>query len=280
MMNYKMEELLPLVGELSEKYTCKESTSISYEKAQQLMGAVIYCIQENEKQKEDSSGLVKTERFSAREAYKSGYELVIRKVMEAKRIFERLTGEFQSYGNYAYEDTVIHGMPEFFLHYNTRFYPQDHILTLDYPILESQDELCGIDRIYHYLSCIRLEQIFLNRLPYSYVVNVLCSFHEEYEELLINVCGIIWRNIMGWMLIGSTVSEDRFSKSDLEQIRIIVNQSSRQELEERFRYLTKVLIQHEYNTNRELQNYLESEVKNFAVELIHAAEYNCIDQIL
>ena len=43
-MNYEMEELVPLVGKLEEKYTGHESTSITYEKAEQLMEAVIYCI--------------------------------------------------------------------------------------------------------------------------------------------------------------------------------------------------------------------------------------------
>lgn len=37
-MNYEIEELVPIVGKLAEKYTDNESTSITYEKAQQLMG--------------------------------------------------------------------------------------------------------------------------------------------------------------------------------------------------------------------------------------------------
>ena len=37
-MQYEMEQLIPIVARLSEKYTSKESTSISYEKAEQLMG--------------------------------------------------------------------------------------------------------------------------------------------------------------------------------------------------------------------------------------------------
>ena len=41
-MNYEMEELVPIVGKLAEKYTSRESTSIPYEKAEQLMGAVLY----------------------------------------------------------------------------------------------------------------------------------------------------------------------------------------------------------------------------------------------
>ena len=53
-MNYKMEELVPIVAKLAEEYTAGESTSITYEKAQQLMEAVIYSIHEGEG--EESNG--------------------------------------------------------------------------------------------------------------------------------------------------------------------------------------------------------------------------------
>ena len=43
-MHYEMEELIPIVGRLAEKYTANESTSVTYEKAEQLMGAVLYCM--------------------------------------------------------------------------------------------------------------------------------------------------------------------------------------------------------------------------------------------
>ena len=49
-MDYGMSELVPIVGKLAEKYTGHEHTSISYEKAEQLMEAVLYCICETEKE--------------------------------------------------------------------------------------------------------------------------------------------------------------------------------------------------------------------------------------
>lgn len=45
-MEYEMEELIPLVKELCDRYTGKESTSVTYEAAQRLMEAVLYCIHE------------------------------------------------------------------------------------------------------------------------------------------------------------------------------------------------------------------------------------------
>ena len=47
-MNYSVEELMPVFEKLAEKYAGYESTSITYEKAEQLMEAVIYCICEGE----------------------------------------------------------------------------------------------------------------------------------------------------------------------------------------------------------------------------------------
>ena len=49
---YTMEELVPVVGRLAEKYCAGESSSVTYEKAEQLMGAVLYCIHEVTKGKE------------------------------------------------------------------------------------------------------------------------------------------------------------------------------------------------------------------------------------
>ena len=45
-MEYHIERLLPIVAELSVRYTSGESCSVSYEAAQALMEAVIYCIRE------------------------------------------------------------------------------------------------------------------------------------------------------------------------------------------------------------------------------------------
>ena len=51
-VKYEMEDLIPLVGYLAQKYTSGESTSVTYEKAEQLMEAVLYCIREAERETE------------------------------------------------------------------------------------------------------------------------------------------------------------------------------------------------------------------------------------
>ena len=45
-MEYQLEELLPITAWLADKYTSKESSSVTYDTAQMLMEAVIYCVKE------------------------------------------------------------------------------------------------------------------------------------------------------------------------------------------------------------------------------------------
>ena len=88
-MNYEMEELVPIVGKLAEKYTAFESTSVSYEKAEQLMGAVLYCIHETwqvparEREKQGAGLMAKAERLSDAQAYEMGARLVEEKTKAA-----------------------------------------------------------------------------------------------------------------------------------------------------------------------------------------------------
>lgn len=69
-MNYELTELVPIVGKLAEKYTSGESTSVTYEKAEQLMEAVLYCIHELEKAGDNMP--VSKEQMTAQRAYETG----------------------------------------------------------------------------------------------------------------------------------------------------------------------------------------------------------------
>ncbi|MGN1147209.1 MAG: DUF6179 domain-containing protein, partial [Lachnospiraceae bacterium] len=145
-MNYSMEELVPIVAGLAEKLTGKESTSITYEKAEQLMEAVLYCIHEAEEAQQ--TAIISKGRVSAEEAYRIGYKKTAEKVKEAMELYNSFLPQFEAYGNLCLYDTVVKGIPEFFKWYDIRFEPQNEILTLDYPVLEDITQYEGIDKVY------------------------------------------------------------------------------------------------------------------------------------
>ena len=71
-MEYELEELFPVVAELARKYTSGESTSITYERANHLMEAVLYCIH----QCGSEYALAGGKRLTAQHAYQLGFQKV------------------------------------------------------------------------------------------------------------------------------------------------------------------------------------------------------------
>lgn len=207
-MEYHIERLLPIVAELSVRYTSGESCSVSYEAAQALMEAVIYCIRECVTDTEHgiSAGRMPHER----ELYDRGAHLVIQKTLQAKEIYESILPCFHDYGCANYRDTILKGMPEFFVRYDPVFFPGNHLLTLDYPLLNKtacldgsacQDPLPqqngprplsplrGIDLIFKYLKSIAMEVHFLNRFHPDTICRLMERVSPDYRELYLdNLC--------------------------------------------------------------------------------------------
>ena len=178
-MDYEMEELVPIVGKLAEKYTAHESTSIPYEKAEQLMGAVLYCIHELEEM--DGNLLALNEKIPAYKAYELGVSYVEEKTEKALNLYNKIIPEFCHYENQCLYDTFIKGIPEFFKWYDIRFEPQNTILCLDYPILKDISAHTGIDQIYEFVKSICLEQKFLKLFPTGYIINILSKNNRNWK---------------------------------------------------------------------------------------------------
>lgn len=183
---YEMDSLIPIVAKLAEKYTGGESTSISYERAEQLMEAVLYCIRQG--QQEGERKLPAGELPLAQAAYETGVRCVEQKVKVTLQLYNQLAADFKWYGNQCLYDTFVNGMPEFFKWYDVQFAPQETILTLDYPIQKDLSGFCGIDRIFEYLKCIRLEQNILKSFPEEEILLALETFHPGYGNMIENLC--------------------------------------------------------------------------------------------
>ncbi len=284
-MEYKVEELLLLVKELADSYTSKESTSITYEAAQQLMGAALYCIRENDlpmrKQEHTETGVILQGKFpTAKEAYDHGYRLVVEKTRMANEIYNDVISDFMDYGNRAYYETVAEGMPEFFKWYDPRLNPMNHILTLDYPVLEPLQELEGIDLIYCYLVCIQLEQRFLKEFPEMHIRKLLLQYHSDYEELIMNVCGVALKSILVNLLIGVKPEQIKYVKEDYETLSDLIKSMKKEELKAELLSHLQSLIKHIYTDDLDLYRYLANEVPNIAAELWNGAINNCLSNII
>jgi hypothetical protein len=276
-----IEELLILVKELTDIYTSKESTSITYEAAQQLMNAVLYCIRENELEPENSDqeeAVVAPERYfpTTREAYDNGYRLVVDKIRKANEIYNNIIIDFMDYGNRAYYDTVVKGIPEFFKWYDPRLNPMNHIILVDYPVLVPLYNFEGVDLIYRYLICIQMEQKFLKQFPQDYVRELLIHNHSDYEELLINLCGVLLKKVLVNLLIGEKVEKIKYEAADYEKLSEIIRGMKKEELEGKLYCHLQRLINNIYSGDNGLYRYLSNEILNISTELRNAESNNCL----
>lgn len=275
-MDYTMEELIPVVTKLTEKYTGNDSTSVTYETANQLMAAVLYCLREEAGSREGGTGLTAAgEREDLWQTYQAGYVKVLDKTARAKRLYEAIIRDFNSYGNQCCDETVIRGMPEFFVKYDARFRPQDELLTLDYPVLKPLGNLRGVNRVYRYLSFIWLEQRFLKSFPEEYVRRVLTESYigwGGYEEMIFNLCSVMMRNTAGHMMIGKKLSDYGFSEWELERIEQKVREKTPHEAETELQKILLQMVGADPGEGKKVFDYLSGDLKNFAHDLKNAAE--------
>lgn len=268
-MQYEMEELVPIVANLARKYTGCASSSITYEKAEQLMETVLYCIREAELSCRHS--LVLGEGISAQQAYELGAAYVEKKAREALHLYHEVLAEFCCYENQCLYDT-FYALPEFFRRYDSRFAPQHTILTLDYPVLEDLSADAGVDKIYAFIRCIRLEQKFLQGFPENYVVHLLSKYSGQYKEMIENLCEIVLAFVVEHILVGKPLSEPDLQSADKFRIREIFVQNDLTDICLWATKAVKTWMQKYYGGCGELSEYLLGSVDGILMRLKCTAE--------
>lgn len=277
-MKYEIEDLVPIVAKLAEGYTSKESTSITYERASQLMEAVLYCMQEGEKAGEYS--LVQKDALSLEHMYVIGKRCVEEKTKETLKIYNDMMAHFSSYENQCLYDTIVKGLPEFFKWYDSKYAPQNTILTLDYPVLMDISEYTGIDKIYEYVLCIQLEQKFLSNFSPEYVKEILFKYDKQYKLLIDNICEIVLMHVSGHIIAGKKISVLNLEPEEYVKMQGLIQSENLRDLRKKLRNAVKILIQDYYENDERLLAYLYKAVDNISVRIKTAADYGNLRCIL
>ncbi len=265
MMGYEMEELVPIVGKLAKAYTAGESTSVTYEKAEQMMGAVLYAIGQLEQP--GQSYIIPTNGVSAQQAYEMGMALIEEKVKTALRLYNEILPVFSHYENQCLYDTFVRRLPLFFKRYDIRFEPQNSILALDYPVLKDISRVTGIDQIYEFIRCIHWEQRFLRLFPRRDVMHMLSLYNRDYREMAENVCeGVLWC-VSGHILAGKPFAEMDLEETDYGRIGKILERMDQMERDRKLRKGISALIGKEYENEEGMVEYFCGAVDGLVVRL-------------
>lgn len=287
--NYPPEELVPIVAELAAKYAGFEHSSIPYEKAQMLMGAVLYCIHEcsidcsglSDMQKQPSASLsVESCRLPAKEAYRKGRQIVLDKMEELRTLYNRLITVFDAYGSKYLHDAIVEAIPSFLLKYDFEYAPQETPITFDYPILNDIGTATGIDAVLVYVEDIFLEQRFLKPFGAPYVMEILNAYHEDYDLLPENLCTTVLQNTLGHIMLGKPLQAKGFLNEEYAHMEQLLSGKSDKETTLYIADLLKALIRQYYENDFLLLNYLDHDVPNIAKRLQIGAENHCLEKMI
>lgn len=277
--NYSEEDILQVLARRVKKYTSNESTSISYDKARQLMGSVLYCLKEGEITGGEDDKNLSLINMSAQEIFEVGLDKKKKKIEAAKRKYEEVLKSFHFYENLCYCDTIIEGMPEFFKWYDVEFDGENHILTLDYPLMNPVSDRVGIDLIYEYLKRVDIEKRFLNHFAYDKIMEMLQGYDKKHADLIINLVRLVFRNAIGCLLVEKPIDELLVTKGERE---LLYHSVYSKEVEELERIISEALIkmmQKEFRNDKGLLEYLRKDVRAFAVELKVALENKHLESL-
>lgn len=275
-MDYKMEELLPIVTKLARKYAGWESTSITYESAQTLMEGVLYCLEEYQNQ---SSHAPVPRDISLEEQYAAGARLVLTKTSHIREMFNTLSDSFQDYGVKCLGDTVRLGIPAFLRRYDARFCPQDTILTMDYPVLADLRLRRGADAVYHYLRAICAEQRFLGKFDGGYVREILGKYDSMYEDLYENICEIVLMNLLGHMALHKPLQDTGFGEGEYARLTERLRGRPPEETAKALSRSIEEAVRSSWDNDAELLEYLCADAPNMAARLSLAAANGRLDRI-
>lgn len=275
-MDDQMEELLLIVSELAQKYAGYESTSITYERAQSLMEAVLFCL--NECDNSNADGLVH-KSVKARERYQIGVKLLEEKVREIREIFHEMSPCFEDYGVKCLSYTVRNGIPQFLKWYDVKFCPQNTVIDLDYPLLIDCASLTGADAVYRYIRGIRTEQMFLGAFERNYVVSVLEKHNSEYRDMAENICGVVLTNIIGRIAIRKSVRDAEFQQEEYLQLSKAFGGKSVSEIESLVKGLIGEIVRRFYQDDAAMLEYLSCEAGHMAARIDAANRHGALRRI-
>lgn len=275
-MDYKMEELLPIVSELAQKYTVHESTSVTYEKAQMLMGAVLYCLDEYS---HSCANSLVDKNVSVKEQYHIGTNLILEKVESIRKIFNAVSFRFDDFGLKCLYDMVQKGIPQFLKWYDVKFCPQDTILTLDYPLLIDCNSLTGADAVYKYIQAIQIEQSFLSLFDRYYVISVLANYNSEYQDMLENICGIVLMNTVGHIAVNKPFHDACFLHEEYLELSEIFKEKSIADIENIVKKFIEEMVRRFYKDNADILEYLCCETNNIATRIYTANQYGELSKV-
>ena len=248
-------ESLTLLAERADAWSHGLSTSLPAERAQQLLGSVLYIVSLELKAgptPEEAVERLRREPLAA--LYAAGQKRITRKL----------------------QATLADGVGGFFQLYRPALAAQEIHITADYPTFFGLPPLDGVEFMEEYLRCLSHENRFLRCFAPETVHALLLGLDENYPLLILNLYGPVLAAALGCVLTRQSVAALRY---DPERLAALLTGRSRQETEVLLRQAAEVFIRGA-GCPEGLSAYLRRSVPVLAVDVTRAVSLGHPEAVL
>lgn len=211
--------LMALLQQQTDLLTAGRSSSVQVTRAQGLMASAAYAIGielKHAQTADDAARLLAS--VPLKELHAQGIRRIKKEMGMAKLMQKRILSRLFPTPNHFYRGTIEGGVNGFFKLYRPQFGAQETHITADYPVCIGKIELCGIEFMVKYLSCIDAENAFMCRFDPEKVHRMMLSESREYADCPLNLFEPVFACAVGLMLLRRDPTGLDLSHADVSRL--------------------------------------------------------------
>lgn len=250
-------------------FTKNESSSINIDIADNLLKSVCYTISISLTKNNNINKIINDlKNRSIESLFHEGQRIIKKKFINSKKLLEHIKQDKLKISNYSYLDTIDYGIDVFIKKYNYFYKAHEVPGDIDYQLSDNVFSYEGVEQIEKYLINLNYENIFCNYFNISEVRNLLYSYSNRSDELLINVFDIVLANSVGNYILGKNPFE--LDIKDYEKI-IIEEKIKNKEILNNY---IEFIVEEKRITDDLFVNYIKKGILKFKELLFSAANNN------
>ena len=271
---------IQLLAKQTERYTDGESSSVKVETAQSILQSIFYSIGIYLKSFPDADmSIAVLKQKPLLELYRHGQKLIEKQLDSAQQLLKAIQNDSIVTDNYAYHDTIQNGIPIFFSAYDADFGAHDTPASIDYPLSNDKMDLVGIEYIYSYLQKLLMENQFCKNFTEHDIHCLLRGYDEHYQDLLINIFGLVLTNAVGSVLANKNALHLNVEPLDRQYLQQNLADLSIDQLDTMLRDASAQLCQELNIADRLLQKHIAATVMELSPRFKNALEKNQLESI-
>lgn len=261
-------------------YTKDESSSVMEEVAESCLQGIDYTIGIYLKTFNTIELIIQElENTSLFDMLRIGHDLIKKKIVESKKLLEKVQENKLKVTNYSYNDTIDYGISLFFKEYDDFFAANETPGSIDYQLYIDNMNYTGIEYIENYLEILSLENEFCYNFDMNEINELLKGYDKKCELLLINIFELVLINSLGVIICSKSLNSLNINNIDREQIKNKLGELSLEELQSLLLKYAKKCCEILEIRNKALVNYIKKSTIKITTLINESIKINKLETI-